>query len=161
MILATALAAEGGVTAGMPIYAGKPFSSHELKSLMVGGFGYGTNIVGTRLGGFGIGFLDRSNPADLQGGFGGLIVGQEFFWGPVTIAVSSWTGLGGINSDAISNSVGFLSLYEELALELGFSPIPWLRLVAYGGYQLIASLSSGFFRTIVYNPVAGVRVVFG
>ena len=62
---------------------------------------------------------------------------------------------------AVADGDRFVALFEELTLELGFSPIPWLEIVAYGGYQLIASITPRFFDTIVYTPVAGVRAVFG
>ena len=74
---ATTLAAEGGAAAGLPLYAGEVFSSHAIEAVTVSGFGYGANPAGTRFGGFGIGFIDRTDALRLQAGFGGLIVGQE------------------------------------------------------------------------------------
>lgn len=56
---ATALAAEGGVAAGLPWYAGEVFSSHAIEAITVSGFGYGANPAGTRFGGFGVGFIDH------------------------------------------------------------------------------------------------------
>ena len=69
---ATALAAEGGVAAGLPLYAGEVFSSHAIEAVTVSGFGYGANPAGTRIGGFGIGFIDLADSPRLQAGFGGL-----------------------------------------------------------------------------------------
>ncbi len=158
---ATALAAEGGVAAGLPLYAGEVFSSHAIEAVTVSGFGYGANPAGTRIGGFGVGFIDLADALRLQAGFGGLLVGQEFAAGPLSIAVSSWTGAGSFANAAVADGDRFVALFEELTLELGFSPIPWLEIVAYGGYQLIASITPRFFDTIVYTPVAGVRAVFG
>ena len=161
MILATTLAAEGGVAAGLPLYAGEVLSSHAIEAVTVSGFGYGANLAGTRFGGFGIGFLDHTDELQLRAGFGGLIVGQEFGVGPVSLAISSWTGAGGFAWPAVADGDRFAALFEELTLELGFSPVPWLQVVAYGGYQFIASIAPRFFGTLVYTPVAGVRVVFG
>ena len=158
---ATTLAAEGGVAVGLPLYAGEVFSSHAIEAVTVSGFGYGANPAGTRFGGFGIGFIDRTDALRLQAGFGGLIVGQEFGVGAVSFAVSSWTGAGTFAHDAVADGDRFAAVFEELTLELGFSPVPWLRIVAYGGYQFIGSLTPRFFGTIVYTPVAGVRAVFG
>ena len=158
---ATTLAAEGGAAAGLPLYAGEVFSSHAIEAVTVSGFGYGANPAGTRFGGFGIGFIDRTDALRLQAGFGGLIVGQEFGVGAVSFAVSSWTGAGTFADDAVADGDRFAALFEELTLELGFSPVLWLQIVAYGGYQFIGSITPRFFGTIVYTPVAGVRAVFG
>ena len=161
MTLATTLAAEGGVAAGVPLYAGDTFSSHAMEAVTVSGYGYGANPAGTRFGGFGLAFIDRTDALQLQAGFGGLIVGQEFGVGPLSFAVSSWTGAGSFAHPVVAGGDRFAALFEELTLELGFSPIPWLQIVAYGGYQFIASITPRFFATIVYTPVAGVRAVFG
>ena len=152
----------GGVTSGTHTFV-DGFSSHDLQATTVGGFGYAASSRGTRIGGFGLSIADRSAPDDLIGGFGGFITGQELALGPVTIAIASWTGVGGVRALGVPGTGSYFAVFEEVVLELGVAPLPWMQLVGYAGFQLVGSILPGFFlnETITYTPSIGLRVVWG
>ena len=153
--------AGGGVTSGAHTFV-DGFSNYRLEATTVGGFGYGSSN-GTRVGGFGLSISDQADHEDLVGGFGGLIAGQELQLGLVTIAITSWTGVGGIRARGVPGTGGYFALFEEVALEVGAAPLPWMQLVGYAGFQLVGSVLPGVFisETISYTPSIGLRVVWG
>jgi hypothetical protein len=113
----------GGVTSGAHVFV-LGFSNYELLASAYGGFGYGANSRGTRIGGFGIAITDQVDDSavgakKLVGGFGGNLAGQELVLGPVTLAITAWTGIGGIAAAGIPGSGGYFALFEQLDLEVG------------------------------------------
>ena len=152
----------GGIISGTHLNYGQ-FANYELKATYFGGFGYGASDRGTRVGGFGVTILDNSDEHLLIGGFGGTIVGQEFTAHPVTVAATSWTGLGGIAADLQGGRGGYFAFMEEISFEAGIAVVPWMQIVMYAGFQIIGSILPGFMfnEAFSYTPTFGLRIAFG
>ena len=172
LILITAASAAvatggGGINSGVRAHV-PSFANHDLAATAYGGFGYGSTSRGTRIGGFGIFIADQVDDEmvgakKLVGGFGGNVTGQELVLGPFTLAITAWTGLGGIAAEGLPGSGGYFALYEELDVEGGFAPLPWMQIVGYAGFQVVVSVIPGFFanEAISYTPTLGLRLVWG
>ena len=109
------------------------------------------------------GFSNHDLAATAYGGFGGNVTGQELVLGPLTLAITAWTGVGGIAAEGIPGSGGYFALFEELDVEIAFAPMPWMQIVAYAGFQVVVSVLPGFFanEAIAYTPTLGIRLVWG
>jgi hypothetical protein len=75
----------GGVTHGCQ-YLDNGWYSVDVSENTVGGFGYGVNRRGERIGGFGLAFFSTDPSVEFEGGVGGLINGQQISIGPLTAA---------------------------------------------------------------------------
>ena len=73
------------------------------------------------------------------------------------------TRIGGIGAEGLPGSGGYFALYEEIDLEIGFAPLPWMQIVGYVGYQVVVSVLPGFFanEAISATPPLGLRLVWG
>ena len=151
----------GGLTWGQQ-YFDSQLSNHDFQSTFSGGYGYSVTRHGQRIGGFGLAVTSLPN-GSLDGGFGGLILGQEVHTGPFLLAVNLWTGFGGLSADPALLTAGSLALFEELDLEMGLGFISWMEVTAYAGMQAITRVGAGhaLFSGAMYTPVLGVRVAWG
>ena len=158
----------GGLYYGFQHYSGD-WSSHDMGSRYLGGFGYGVNSQGSRVGGFGFALLsdDPKTPGTITGGFGGTITGREVNLGPLMLALNVWAGIGGVksrlNEHQFDEPSRYLALYGELNAEAGFALTPWFQLIIYGGIQGMGNLLPGspFEDVLVYTPVIGGRLAWG
>ena len=163
----------GGLYYGFQYYHDE-WSSQDLESRYLGGFGYGVNSRGSRMGGFGFALLsdDPGNPGTVTGGFGGTITGREVNLGPLMLGLNVWAGVGGVKSRLDESGLneagsdkprGYLALYGELNAEVGFALTPWFQLVVYGGIQGMGNLLPGspFEDLLVYTPMIGGRLAWG
>ena len=151
----------GGTTSGTHTYGGD-FSNYNLGANTIGGFGYGVTDGASRIGGFGLAILTEA-PRRLVGGFGGTITGKELDLGRLNFGVTAWTGVDGISADLQGGRGGYFAFFAELDIEIGFSILPFMQLVGYGGYQIIGSILPGFApeEALSYTPVAGLRLAWG
>ena len=152
----------GGLTWGQQFFD-PALSNSDFPGTFSGGYGYGVTGHGQRIGGFGLAVRSLSPTGGLDGGFGGLILGQEAHGGPFLFALNLWTGVGGLSANPALPGKGSLALFEELDVELGLGFIPWMELTGYAGMQAIMRVGSGspLFRGALYTPVLGVRVAWG
>jgi hypothetical protein len=152
----------GGLTWGQQ-YFDSQLSNADSRAVLSGGYGYGVTQNGQRIGGFGLAVQSSALNGSLDGGFGGLILGQEMHAGPFLLAVNLWTGLGGLSADPAVSAGKSLALFEELDLELGLGFIPWMEVTGYAGMQASARVGAGrpLFSDVMYAPVLGVRVAWG
>jgi hypothetical protein len=135
-----------------------------------GGFGYGVDRRGVVTGGFGVCYMSQDFMADedafndsteILGGFGGAIYGLKLLdLGPFKAYLLSLTGIGGYAGGAAGWGV---SLLEELQLEAGFTPLPWMQISAYLGAQAIGNLMPGepFKEYLGVQPTGGVKISWG
>ncbi len=152
----------GGVLYGIP-YFDPAFSNANVALRYTGGFGYAIDGDGRRFGGFGMGFFGDSEMGGMAGGVGGVVSGQEFQLGPITLAVNVMTGLGGIGNDAVGMPGGYLIGFAQVDAECGVALWPWMRVSVYGGMQGMTNLLPGIplQSFLYYTPVVGVRVAWG
>ena len=138
--------------------------SHDVRENTIGGFGYGVNRYGERIGGFGLAFFSADPGIEFEGGVGGLINGQQFSIGPLTAAAVAWTGIGCLTTNLPGMAGSWITLFLEADLELSWALTPWLQATCYGGVQLMANLSpeDPFDENVLfYTPVVGVRFAWG
>ena len=152
----------GGLTWGQQ-FVDSQLSNSDFQGTFSGGYGYGVTSHGQRIGGFGLAVRSSASSGSLDGGFGGLILGQEAHAGPFLLAINLWTGFGGLRGDPSLPAGGSLALFEELDFELGLGFIPWMEVTGYAGMQAIARVGAGrpLFSGVMYTPVLGVRVAWG
>jgi hypothetical protein len=152
----------GGLTWGQQ-YFDSQLSNLDSQGTLSGGYGYGVTRTGQRIGGFGLAVRSSASNGALDGGFGGLILGQEAHAGPFLLAVNLWTGVGGLSADPAIPAGRSLALFEELDFELGLGFISWMEVTGYAGMQAIVRVGAGrpLFSDVMYTPVLGVRVAWG
>jgi|GEM_PF-2736873 len=151
----------GGLTWGQQ-YFDSQLSNSDSQGTFSGAYGYGVTRHGQRIGGFAI--AERSSPPNgtLNGGFAGLITGQELHAGPFLLAVNLWTGVGALSPDPALPGAGSFALFGELDLELGLGFISWMEVTGYAGMQAVTRVTKGgLFTGSMYTPVLGVRVAWG
>jgi hypothetical protein len=152
----------GGLTWGQQ-YFDSPLSNYDFQGTFSGAYGYGVTRQGQRIGGFAIAVRSAAPEGAFDGGFAGLITGQEIHAGPFLMAVTLWTGIGGLSvKDPALPAGGSLALFGELDLELGLGFISWMELTGYAGMQAVVRVADGgFFSGAMYTPVLGIRVSWG
>jgi hypothetical protein len=146
----------GGVGWGMQYYVPE-YSNTNSGFSYITGYGYGVTWDGARIGGFGTAMIAADGSG--AGGVGGLIVGHEWKGGPLTAALTLWTGVGG---GGFLHS-GYMLGFGEADFELGVRLLPWMQVTAYVGYQAWGNLIPGypFSQALFYSPVAGIRIGWG
>jgi hypothetical protein len=154
----------GGVTYGnqyLDLDGG--WYSVDVEENTVGGFGYGVNRHGERIGGFGLAFFSFDPSVVFAGGVGGLINGQQISLGPLTAAAVAWTGVGCLTTDVPGLAGSWVTLFFELDVEVGWAVTPWLQVCGYAGMQLMGNVSPGrpFEDFLFYTPTVGVRIAWG
>jgi hypothetical protein len=129
----------------------------------VGGFGYGANRRGERVGGFGLAFYSDDPSVDFAGGVGGLVNGQQLSVGPLTAAAVAWTGVGCVSSDVPGLAGSWIVAFAEIDLEVGWAITPWFQVSGYAGMQLMGNVTGGrpFDEFLFWTPVVGARVAWG
>jgi len=155
----------GGIMGGMEHYDSK-YSSADLGTSLIGGYGYGTSEDGERTGGFGLAMFGMKDSPGMAGGFGGLLLGSEANLGPLQLALDLLLGVGGVwqhEADDDGTGGGMMAAYGEIDLSLGIRLTRWMRLAAYAGFQGFGNLFPGepFRSLLYYAPVIGVRVAWG
>ncbi len=154
----------GGITHGFQyLELEGDWYSADVQENAVGGFGYGVNRRGERVGGFGLAFYSEDPAIEFEGGVGGLINGQEFSIGPLTAAVMAWTGIGCLKTDVAGMSGSWTTLFLEADVEIGGAVTRWMQVTGYAGMQLMTNLSPGepFEGMLFYTPTVGVRIAWG
>jgi len=163
LIAAASLWAEGGggVFWGRQRYHSE-FANRDIAFCYSGGYGYGVKSGGTRVGGFGMGIHDESNAADLTGGVGGIITGQQAALGPIMLSMNALLGVGGIRAD-FGQPASYFAYFGELDAELGVRVVEWMQISLYGGMTLFGNLAPGdpVTDSVVYSPVVGMRLTWG
>lgn len=129
----------------------------------VGGFGYGANRRGERIGGFGLAFFSDDPSVEFAGGVGGLINGQQISIGPLTAAAVMWVGAGCVSSGVPELSGSWIVAFAEADLEVSWAVLPWLQVTGYAGMQLMGNVSGSrpFDEFLFYTPVVGARLAWG
>ena len=129
----------------------------------VGGFGYGANRHGERVGGFGLALFSEDPTIEFAGGVGGLINGQQISVGPLTAAAVVWVGAGCLTSDVPGLDGSWVVAFGELDLEVGWALTPWFQVSGYAGMQVMGNVTGShpFQEFLFYTPVVGVRVAWG
>lgn len=137
--------------------------SHDIEEVTVGGFGYGVDRHGERVGGFGLAFFSADPAIVFEGGVGGFINGQQFSIGPLTAAVVAWTGVGCLTTNVPGIAGTWYTLFLEADVEVGWAVTRWMQVSGYAGMQLLTNLSpeDPFQGLLFYTPVVGVRVAWG
>jgi hypothetical protein len=154
----------GGVTFGRQyLDLDHGWYTADVPEISVGGFGYGVNRHGERIGGFGLAFCSADPAVEFEGGVGGLINGQQLSFGPLTAAAVAWTGVGCLHTDVPGMVGSWLTLFLEADVEVGWAVTPWLQVSGYGGVQVMAGLApeSPADGMLFYTPVVGVRIAWG
>lgn len=124
-----------------------------------GGFGYGIDGDGTKIGGFGLSFLDvSSNQA--AGGFGGMLLGSYSTIGPFSFAGNGMLGIGGLHLPELLDGGGALSFLGQLDLELGFPITDWFQISGFAGVQFLLPVTAAYKGSINY-PMMGLRFTWG
>jgi len=151
----------GGLTWGQQYFDSR-LSNVDSQGTFSGAYGYGVTRHGQRIGGFALAVRSLAPNGALNGGFAGLITGQEMHAGPFLLAVNLWTGVGGLTPDPDLPAAGSLALFGELDLELGLGFISWMEVTGYAGMQAVTRAArGGGFTGSMYTPVLGVRVAWG
>jgi hypothetical protein len=152
----------GGFTWGQQIFDSQ-LSNYDVQGNYSGAYGYGVTRHGQRIGGFAMAVHSSSPNEALDGGFAGIITGQEMHAGPFIAAVNLWIGFGGLSATPAVPTGGSFALFGELDLELGLGFISWMELTGYAGMQAVTSVAGGrsLFSSVMYTPVLGVRVAWG
>jgi len=137
--------------------------SHDIEQLTVGGFGYGVDRHGERIGGFGLAFFSADPAVEFEGGVGGVINGQQVSIGPLTAALVAWTGIGCLATDVPGIAGTWITLFLEADVEVGWAITRWMQVTGYAGMQLLTNLSPGdpFAGLLFYTPVVGARIAWG
>jgi hypothetical protein len=152
----------GGFTWGQQVFDSQ-LSNYDVQGSYSGVYGYGVTRRGQRIGGFAMAVNSSSPNGTLEGGFAGIITGQEMRAGPFIAAVNLWMGFGGLNATPALPTESSFALFGELDLELGLGFISWMELTGYAGMQAVTSVAGGrpLFSSVMYTPVFGVRVAWG
>jgi hypothetical protein len=156
--------AAGGVSWGeqylLPEYP--ELANYDTQARFTALYGYSVARGGMRSGGFVLGVHSSDEQPVLEGGFIGGISGQELKAGPFVFAANLWTGIGGVRRSPCSQD-GTFALFGQLDLELGFSLVPGMRVVGYGGMQAVADILAWqpLSTAVYYTPVAGIRLAWG
>jgi hypothetical protein len=152
----------GGFTWGQQ-YFDSQLSNYDVQGSNSGVYGYGVTRHGQRIGGFAMAVRSSAPGTALEGGFVGLITGQEMHAGPFIAAVTLSMGFGGLSANPALAAGSSLALFGELDLELGLGFISWMEVTGYAGMQAVTSLFGGRppFSSVIYTPVFGVRVAWG
>jgi hypothetical protein len=152
----------GGLTWGQQ-YFDSQLSNFDVQSTYSGAYGYGVTRHGQRIGGFALAVRSSSPDSLFEGGFAGLITGQEVRAGPFLMAVNLWTGLGALRTGPALPTGGSLALFGELDLELGLGFISWMEVTGCAGMQAVTRIAGGrpLFSNVMYTPVLGARVAWG
>lgn len=153
LIMTKAFSSGGGIYYGTYVYKDRYANIDLENSYYYGGYGYGTNHWGGRIGGFGMVIF---NGDAFSGAYGGMISGRELVRGPISAAIDLWTGIGYLSHDNING----VSPIAELKGEIGVAPMPWFQLVVYGGLQGVTTFTN-FRDDILYSPVMGIKFVWG
>lgn len=125
----------------------------------VGGYGYGVDWNGTKIGGFGMSLV-QNNGEGLTGGFGGMLLGSYSRLGPFSFSGNALLGVGGLVVPGYYSVEGNLALLGQLDVELGFPVFPWFQVSGYGGLQVILPVGADISSMIRY-PVFGLRFTWG
>jgi hypothetical protein len=146
----------GGVDASGPYFDGG-FEGPTLGITTMEGYGYGVNEEGDRVGGFGMGILSTAGAG--RGGVGGLLLGHEWWIGPLVVGFNLQGGIGGTSV----RDAGYVLLFGQAEIDVGIAVLPWMQIVAYVGYQTAGSLFPGTsFTSVSFSaPVLGVRIAWG
>jgi hypothetical protein len=135
-------------------------SGFEPMSLrMIGGYGYGVDWDGTKIGGFGMSFVDQ-NRDEIAGGFGGMILGSYSRLGPFSFSGNALVGVGGLSWPAYFHGEGGVAAMAQIDIELGLPVLPWFQVSGYGGVQFIMPITAGTDPILRY-PVMGLRFTWG
>ena len=142
------------------------FASNSLGLAYYGGYGYGiANNQRTIAGGFGMAIMDIEGDSGIAGGFGGFISGFQLLRRPISLAIMSFTGFGGIATGSYrpDGVRGFFAISEEITLEIGIPLIEWFMPTVYAGYQIIGNVIPGqlFSTFFSYTPDIGIRIQWG
>ncbi|MGA2976187.1 MAG: hypothetical protein ABSF77_12825 [Spirochaetia bacterium] len=150
----------GGFTWGQQ-YFDSQFSNCNLQTNFTGVYGFRVTHDGQRIGGFAMAIHSDATDPVVNGGFVGVITGQEMRAGILVAAVNVWTGIGGMTPAAVLP--GSLALFGEVSLEVGMGFIPGVMLTGYAGMQAMTSTlaSPSFFSNVLYTPVFGMRIAWG
>jgi hypothetical protein len=146
----------GGVSAGGQ-YFERGFAGPTMGVSTIEGYGYGVNEEGDRVGGFGLGML--SSPSWGTGGVGGLLLGHEWWLGPLVIGFTLEGGVGGTSF----GRAGYMLIFGQADIDIGIAVLPWMQVVAYAGYQTAGNVFPGapFANVNLAAPVLGVRIAWG
>ena len=100
-----------------------------------------------------------SSPASVSGGAGGILLGHEWWLGPLVAGFNLEGGVGGTSV----GSNGYLLLFGQAEVNLGISWLSWMQIVAYVGCQAAGNLFPGgsFSAVKMAAPVLGMRVARG
>jgi hypothetical protein len=152
----------GGVTWGQEL-VDPSLSNFGLQTAFSGGYGYGVNRDGQRIGGFAVSLNTISAGPSFGAAFVGVITGQEVHLGALVGALNLWTGIGGMSANPVLNTPDCFALFGELDLEVGFGFTRAMRLTGYAGIQAIVSVMEGqpLFQNVIYAPVLGLRMAWG
>ena len=137
----------------------------------VGGFGYGVDRSGSKVGGFGFGFWEEENSGTanavpntdgVAGGFGGVIHGSQNKIGPFLLSANTRVGAGGISlgTQSKNKETGFFALYGAVDGELGVILTPYLAVSAYIGLSGIMGFP-GSAPIVQGIPASGIRITWG
>jgi hypothetical protein len=160
----------GGVTHGMQYLdleqwcdVDPGWYAADLGLITAGGFGWGANRRGERVGGFGLALYSDDPSIGLAGGVGGLINGQQVSIGPFTAAAVAWTGVGCLTVDAPVLAGSWVVAFAEVDLEASWAVLPWLQLTGYAGLQVMGNVTGGrpFDEFLFWTPVVGARIAWG
>jgi len=148
----------------------------------VGGFGYGIDRHGWKIGGFGKAIFmgGPSLPLSMRnaqvvvnsvaGGIGGLISGGHGRIGPLDLSINCRLGVGGLAvSGWISrqgfapylSNIGIVALYGAADMEVGVHFFPAMMISAFAGIESLAPIAYGADLVIVPTPTMGIRLTWG
>lgn len=146
----------------------------------VGGFGYGIDRRGWKVGGFGKSILmsGQSLPLALPstrmvvnsvaGGIGGLISGGHGRLGPIDLSVNVRLGVGGLAVNGYEQgyapyptTIGIVALYGSVDAEIGIVFFPTMMISAFVGVEGLAPVVYGSGLVGVPVPTMGVRLTWG
>ncbi len=152
----------GGAFYGTNSAIGNRYSTADFTPMsiqMTGGYGYGVDWDGTKIGGFGMSFNESGSDSP-AGGFGGMIFGSYSRLGPFSFSGNALLGVGGLSWPQYFPPEGGVALMTQVDVELGFPIVPWFQVSAYGGMQFLMPLSDRSDRIMRY-PVMGLRFTWG
>lgn len=158
----------GGVTHGtqyldLGMYLDDGLYSADVGLNTVGGFGYGVNRRGERIGGFGLAFYSDDPCTEFAGGVGGIVNGQQISVGPLAAAAVAWTGVGCVSTDVPGLAGSWIVAFAEVDLEVSWAMLPWFQVTGYAGMQVMGNVTGGhpFSEFLFYTPVVGARIAWG
>lgn len=128
-----------------------------------GVYAYSQNSTGLRLGWHTYGVLSSIDPGENVYGSlsAGVLVGQEFKYGPLFLAATALAGLG-LSASNLGDYPGHLLLLGEVQGELGFYLSEWLQFGVSLGLQGFGSLLPGipFSQYGYYTPALGFKITW-